>query len=99
MGEKLRYEYFAPHFETIFEIEYQPETRLAVRLSDATMFPQVTATGHAFRLLFQSELREYLPQGNYRFFHESLGELILFMVPLGPNEHGMRYEVIFNYLS
>jgi uncharacterized protein DUF6916 len=37
-----------------------------------------------------------LPQGIYRLYHPARGALDLFMVPLGPDPHGMRYEIVFN---
>ncbi|KJV06149.1 DUF6916 family protein [Methylocucumis oryzae] len=36
------------------------------------------------------------PQGLYDLIHPTLGKLSLFMVPTGPCEQGMRYEIIFN---
>ncbi|MGZ8216189.1 DUF6916 family protein [Methylomagnum sp.] len=36
------------------------------------------------------------PQGTYSLEHPKLGELSLFMVPIGPCEEGMRFEIIFN---
>jgi uncharacterized protein DUF6916 len=35
----------------------------------------------------------YPEQGTYRFVHPALGELDLFMVPIGPGRMGMQYEV------
>ncbi len=37
-----------------------------------------------------------LPQGIYRLHHPARGALDLFMVPLGPDACGMRYELVFN---
>jgi hypothetical protein len=37
-----------------------------------------------------------LPQGIYRLHHPARGALDLFMVPLGPDACGMRYEIVFN---
>jgi len=36
------------------------------------------------------------PQGIYELQHPTLGALPLFMVPIGPSEQGMRFEIIFN---
>jgi hypothetical protein len=36
------------------------------------------------------------PQGIYTLVHPEHGELDLFMVPIGPDEAGMRYEVTFS---
>ncbi|MFO1351228.1 MAG: hypothetical protein U1F68_11370 [Gammaproteobacteria bacterium] len=49
-----------------------------------------------FALILHAAHDVMLPQGIYRFHHPSLGVLDLFMVPIGPDARGMRYEVIFN---
>ncbi len=36
------------------------------------------------------------PQGLYRLTHPEHGDLDLFVVPLGPDGDGMRYEITFN---
>jgi hypothetical protein len=48
-----------------------------------------------FSLLFHGPTVPLLPQRIYHIEEESLGALELFLVPLGPDEHGMRYEAIF----
>jgi len=35
-------------------------------------------------------------QQMYRLSHPKLGELELFLVPVGPGKHGMCYEIVFN---
>lgn len=37
----------------------------------------------------------HVPQGIHRVEHEQLGSLEIFLVPLGPDQQGMRYEAIF----
>jgi hypothetical protein len=37
-----------------------------------------------------------LEQQIFRVDHETLGELNLFLVPIGPAPAGMRYEAVFN---
>jgi hypothetical protein len=49
-----------------------------------------------FALIFQSTNTSYLTQATYRVSHESLGEQDIFMVPIGPNSVGMRYEATFS---
>lgn len=36
------------------------------------------------------------PQGTYTLDHPELGPLELFMVPIGPDEVGMRYAISFS---
>lgn len=48
-----------------------------------------------FSLLFRAASpRFYLPQSMYPLHHASLGSLELFLVPLGPDATGMRFEAI-----
>jgi len=50
----------------------------------------------SFSLIFENpNLGMYLNQGLVSLTHEELGQLTLFLVPLGPVEDRMRYEVIF----
>ena len=46
-----------------------------------------------FSLMFQGPLEPLLPQGTYCFWHDRLGELPLFMVPVGKSTGGVQYEV------
>lgn len=51
-----------------------------------------------FSLIFRHSLlpqNAYLPQQIYHLEHPTLGTLDLFLVPLGPDSEGMRYEAIF----
>lgn len=49
-----------------------------------------------FSIVFAGPLEPVLPQRIYRFAHEELGTFELFIVPVGPDEGGMRYEAVFN---
>jgi hypothetical protein len=48
-----------------------------------------------FSIIFRGPLQPVLPQRIYAFQHETLGAFDLFIVPIGPDEAGMRYEAIF----
>jgi hypothetical protein len=48
-----------------------------------------------FSLVFRGPLEPLLPQGIHRLEHDALGELDLFLVPIGPDEAGTRYEAVF----
>jgi hypothetical protein len=37
-----------------------------------------------------------MPQRIYRLQHEELGQLELFLVPIGPDADGMCYEAVFS---
>jgi hypothetical protein len=37
-----------------------------------------------------------LPQATYRLEHATLGAMDVFLVPIGQDREGVRYEAIFN---
>ncbi|OXM85710.1 DUF6916 family protein [Paenibacillus rigui] len=51
-----------------------------------------------FSLLLKGPLDPFLPQQMYRLQHEQLGELDLFVVPIGREQDGFKYEIAFNLL-
>ena len=49
-----------------------------------------------FSLLFLGPPSDhYLPQRTYRLAHAQMGDLDIFLVPLGPVDRRMQYEAIF----
>jgi hypothetical protein len=53
-------------------------------------------TRQAFSVLFRGSNDHSLAQSVYRIENETLGELQLFLVPIGPDESGMLYDASFN---
>lgn len=49
-----------------------------------------------FSLLFHAADGRHAPQQIFTVQHPELGELPLFLVPLGPDERGMRYEAVIS---
>lgn len=49
-----------------------------------------------FSLTFRGPLTPTLDQRIHRFEHSAFGPQDFFIVPLGPDQEGMLYEVIFN---
>jgi len=48
-----------------------------------------------FSVVFRGPLEPVLPQRIYGFRNETLGSFELFIVPIGPDDDGMRYEAVF----
>jgi hypothetical protein len=48
-----------------------------------------------FSLVFRGPTGPVVPQGTHRLRHGEVGELDLFLVPIGPDSEGMRYEAVF----
>jgi hypothetical protein len=55
-----------------------------------------TAQREPFALVFRQAAGVLLPQRIYAVEHAALGILSIFLVPIGPDASGMRYEAIFN---
>lgn len=88
---------FEPHLNTAFQIHYGQGETLGVTLVEAkTRGTGLPDQRHGFALLLQSTINNYLQQGIYHITHEALEPMELFIVPVGPNQTGMRYEIIFN---
>jgi hypothetical protein len=54
-----------------------------------------SASRTQFSLLFRGGPDPPLPQRIYRVEHAELGSLDIFLVPLGPDNVGQRYEAVF----
>jgi hypothetical protein len=48
-----------------------------------------------FSIVFRSASNTVLPQAIYHLEHPALGSLELFLVTIGPDASGMRYEAVF----
>ncbi len=53
------------------------------------------ATRQQFSLLFRGPTAPQLSQGLWALEHDEMGELALFLVPLGADDKGPRYEAVF----
>ncbi len=53
----------------------------------------------SFSLFFLGPVEGMLPQHIYRLQHAALGEMDLFLVPVGRRENGFEYEAVFNLLK
>jgi hypothetical protein len=99
MPDTLILETFAPHLGTAFTVTMGSDETLQLSLDELKPLGHGVPGGREpFALLFHHEhlpREAHLPQGTYHLHHTSLGSLDLFLVPLGPDAQGMRYEAIF----
>lgn len=67
-------------------------------LISADKLPSSAALGdrEAFSIVFRGEGDLVLAQQIYRIRNDTLGEMDLFIVPIGPDEKGMCYEAVFS---
>jgi hypothetical protein len=47
-------------------------------------------------LFFYGSADSNLGQGTFELEHESLGQLQIFLVPIGIDSRGIRYQAVFN---
>ena len=59
---------------------------------------QASARQQAFSVFFLGPADRLMPQHVYHLSHAQLGELDLFLVPIGKQERGYEYEAVFNHL-
>jgi hypothetical protein len=92
--ERLTAETFAPLRDDRFRIVPGDAPAFDVELVSVTE-GAAGATRTQFSLLFRGGPDPPLPQRIYRLEHPELGALDLFLVPLGPDDVGQRYEAVF----
>jgi hypothetical protein len=91
-------ETFEPHVGTTFQATTQGGERLALVLTSCEESPTGAppdAGRVPFSLIFHdADASRYAPQQTLTLRHEGLGEFPLFVVPLGPDRSGMRYQAV-----
>jgi hypothetical protein len=82
----------------IFRIRFHEEVIFDAELIDAQMYvPRNETNRGSFSLIFRTQQKnEYFNQGICTLEHPNKGHLQLFIVPIGTDNHGMKYEVIFS---
>lgn len=98
----LTREDFLPHVGTAFEVvgTSVPAGLTLLEARDLGLRPErLVRTGtraSAFSLRFRGPSAVLLPQQIWSLRHAVLGELAIFLVPIGRDEDGFLYEAIFN---
>jgi hypothetical protein len=84
-----------------FELSVADGPAMRTELVEAVETTEPGGTGPAgqhrtqFSLVFRGPLEPALPQATYGLEHAELGHLDLFLVPIGPDGAGMRYQAVF----
>ena len=96
--ETCTMETFQPHIGEIFRIVVDDEWQLHVALTRVDPWGPEAGRGRdraPFSLIFHGAMESFLPQRIYQVEHETMEPMELFLVPIGPDEYGMRYEAVF----
>ena len=101
MIAKLTYAVFEPLLNHTFLVHYGNNEILTVTLAEAKPWGPTPETPEQeeirpFSLIFQSTIRQHLPQWTFRVENEQIGVHEIFLVPLAPNAIGIQYQAVFN---
>ena len=98
MLDKLSAADFLPHLNNEFRIYFDPSSPLAVELIEVSEKSSTTSNAERlpFSIVFRGPKNTDYQQGTYKVNHKDVGEILLFLVPIGPDDEGLCYEAIFN---
>jgi hypothetical protein len=85
---------FAPLLHEPFRIDRGDGSPFSVELIEVSEADS-GAVRQQFSLVFRGGPTPPLPQRIYAVEHERLGRIELFLVPLGPDDDGQRYQAVF----
>jgi hypothetical protein len=101
MLEEMNHAHFAGQIGTPFAVQVGGRA-IALELIEARLHavhpnrPAVLARSQPFSLLFRAPRGTNAPQQIYELSHHVLGQFAIFLVPVGPDQHGPLYEAVFN---
>jgi hypothetical protein len=99
MLEKLKPADFQENLGSLFRVDLEAEGKMDLVLVEVTRLKPDYGQGpreEPFAVLFRGPRTAILPQRTYRIENEKMGTLDVFIVPVGPDAQGMRYEAVFN---
>lgn len=97
----LTHSQFVDRVSETFEVSGASVSAVTLVLAETSVSVEAGGTGpdgadrQQFSLVFRGPLDPFLPQGIYRLEHSELAAMDLFLVPIGPDSEGMRYEAAF----
>jgi len=98
MSKKIALATFAKQVDTEFHVN-DPATRpFNLKLTQVVKRVK-TPQQEVFSLVFHGPGTNFIPQGSHKLKHEQLGEVEIFLVPVGQDKDGFEYEAVFNHLA
>ncbi|HEX9668254.1 MAG TPA: hypothetical protein VGC93_02110 [Thermoanaerobaculia bacterium] len=96
MLDTLTHESFAPHVGSPFEARLPERTLRFELLEVVPSKDEAPGRRRPFSLVFRGPCELYVPQQIVPLEHAALGKLEIFLVPIGLDAEGYRYEAVFN---
>lgn len=98
MLETFTVDTFTPHVGKTFRVIVDDQYEMITRLSEVAPWGHEEAASRPrvpFSLTFHARPDAVIPQQIYRVESDELEPFELFLVPIGPDAQGMRYEAVF----
>ena len=93
----LNKESWLPHVGSAFVVIATEVDNVALDLIDVSVFERHPGDfREGYSLVFAGPKEPFFQQSLFRIEHPDLGELEVFLVPIGPEAGKMRYEAVFN---
>lgn len=92
-------DFFTPHIDSIFTAILDGDSLFPITLFEATALPVCEFPGRTrdpFQLKFRGDESILLHQCIQRFKHEVLGDLEIFLVPIGQENGHFIYQAVYN---
>lgn len=92
-------EFFKPHVGSAFDVQLDGDFSFPITLIEATALPiceYPDRTRDPFELKFQGDESVLLHQLTHRLKHSALGNLEVFLVPVGQENGNFIYQAIYN---
>lgn len=97
MTERLEHADFARHLNSKFRIRLSESETVESELTTVSEL-LLSTRQERFSLIFRTSNDFFLGQGQRPLEHDVMGQLELFLVPVGRDEDGTYYEAVFNRL-
>ena len=97
MPAQLKPTMFTEHVSTQFDVLDDPSRVFCLTLINVVEHVK-TERQEVFSLFFHGPSNQFVSQGIHKLKHSTLGELELFLVPVGKDKDGFQYEAAFNNL-
>ncbi|MEM7479889.1 MAG: hypothetical protein AAF481_01835 [Acidobacteriota bacterium] len=96
MLEKLQLSTFQEHVGSKARLTLEGDPAIDLEITEVTaMVKNPDSSREPFSVLFRGPAEPVLEQAIYSLEHAGLGEMGLFLVPLGPKGDGIEYEAVF----
>ena len=98
MSGELHHKDFAPCVHDKFQVTGEHTGRFSlelIQISEEKSTPQE----ESFSLVFRGPADRSIPQQIHKLKHHRLGDLDVFLVPIGHDKEGYYYQAVFNHLT